>query len=225
MKNYESYLKVVLLSTLTEAKPLHRISEEWFNSKATLFQPHIYKEIKKLVEKKMIVLEKRRYKATDKYLKMQIASILLSEKTQLFNKYKKQLEHFYISLGEYTHQVYLNFDVIKLMTKLDRHQAFDLDVGWLLQLPFILRYLEEKEDSGMFSNFVRIMKLGEYIKLIRKLELRYAYILEERNWVNELVTTIQKIIELFPKLATKTEPSFRINMEKIKVFTETQSIK
>ncbi len=221
MTKLEKYTKVVLLSTLAERKTLVDMSTTWFNNKGRLYQPIIIKEIKKAVTSDLLKQkDKKFYRANIPLFLNFITDVMkLEGSSGIAKKYKKELKYFYDDLGEYTQKVYFNFEVIKVLTKLDLKKTEEFDPALLVQLPFILRYLEYN-DKPFVNILVQLMGLEEYVELIHKLERRYIYILEEKKLVDRWVESFETLIKLLPKLQKKGLPLFLKNTEKIKAFGE-----
>ena len=216
-KDYGMYKKIVVLSTLSEGKALVDISKDWFGNTGRLFQPPIYKEVKGLVTKKLVVVEKKRFfkTDTDKFLLRQIKNIPLSGNEKLIDKYKKQLEHFYVGLGSFTQKVYLNYEVVKVLTRSDPKKLEELDVGFLLQLPFILRYLKYK-DEDFAGFFIQILGLQEYVKKIEELEWKHLYLLKQQKRSEEWAETFYTLTKLIPTLRKKGVKIMEDNLEQIR---------
>tara|TARA_Y100000310_G_scaffold78020_1_gene74603 strand:- start:13509 stop:14165 length:657 start_codon:yes stop_codon:yes gene_type:complete len=211
----KKYVKLVLLSTLAEPKALAEVSADWFGNSGRLFQPQILKEITKAEKEGILTLEKKRVYRTN--IKRLLTTINVSDEVSIGKKYNQELKNFYLNLGEYTQKVYLNNQLVKVLTKSDIQKAITLDISLLLQLPFLLRYLEDK-DFHFYPVFVKLMELEEYVEMLHKLEKRYIYILEEEKLVDKWVKSYERLLKLLPKLRKKGLPLFKMNTEKIKAF-------
>ena len=219
MAELDKYVKIVLLSTLAEQNTLADISITWFKNKGRLYQPIIIREIRKAVNSGLLGQQDKRFYRADisKFIELIINLVKLGDDSKIAKKYESEVKYFYLKLGNYTQKVYLNFEVIKVLTKLNLKKTEEFDPALLIQLPFILRYLEDK-DPYFVNTLIQLMGLEEYVKLIYKLERRYMYILEEEKMVDWWVESFERIIKLLPKLQKKGLPLFQQNTEKIKAF-------
>jgi len=218
-KNNKKYVKIVILSTLAEPNSSINLSKEWFNNSGRLYQGPVLAEIKKAVASKLLIQEKKKYYRTDvaKFLDYETKMITLGGSSKLVKEYQNELKHFYLDLGEFTQKVYLNHEVIKVLTKLDLQKLVELNPALLIQLPFILRYLEIKDES--FANLlVQIMGLEEYVELIYKLERKYHYLLEDNKQIEEWVRSFRILTKLLPKLQKKGLPLLQKNTKSILAF-------
>ncbi len=201
-KTNKKYVKLVVLSTLAEPRALADISKEWFGNTGRLFQPQILKEITTAEKSGLFTLKKRVYEANiDKFLEIELQKIKLGE-SSVAKKYHDYLRFFYTKLGFFTRKVYLNPAVIKELTLGDRRKAEELDFGLLLQLPFILQYLKNK-DEDLANIMVQVMGLEKYVKVVEKLEWKYYYLLKEEKRIEDWVESYNKLTELFGKLQKK----------------------
>lgn len=223
MVKLEKYAKIVIISTLAEPKTLVEISTIWFNNKGRLYQPIIFKEIKKAIDSNLITQQNKKYYLTNmpKLIQSLIEEISLGESDKLTKQYKEELKNFYLNLGEYTQKVYLNFEIIKALTKLDHKKAADLDLTILLQLPFLLRFIEYK-NKDLANIFIQIMNLEEYVKVIEKLEIQYFHILKEKKHVDDWVESFEKLSALLPKMQKKGLTIFSKNVQAMKAFGGTK---
>jgi len=218
MAEIDKYSKIVILSTITEQKTLVDISTTWFQNKGRLYQPVILSEIKKAVKDGWLVQDKKFYQANTKTLiESLVDGISLGESHKLAQEYKQELKRFYLGLGDYTQNVYLNFELIKLLTKLDWQKAAELDLKLLIQLPFILRFMEYKSKE-LANIFIQVMGLEEYVKTIEKLEIQYYHILKERKHVDDWVESFERLTELIPKMQKKDLTIFKKNVMAMKAF-------
>ena len=213
-KTNKRYVKLVIESTLATKMPLAEISTMWFGNSGRLFQPQILKAITNAQKSGVFEIGKKRSYKTN--IAKLLESIDLGD-SSLSGKYKNEMKKFYLNLGEYTQQVYLSLEVVKALTDFERERGTDFDLAVLVQLPFVLRYFEEK-DPLLMQVFIRLMKLEEYVEVIQKLEKRYIYILEENQLVDSWVESYEKLIKLLPKLGKKGVPLFKMNTQKIKAF-------
>jgi hypothetical protein len=177
MQQLNKYAKIVLLSTLEEPKTLFEISNIWFQNQGRLYQPIIKKEIEKAVKQKLLIKNKKLYHANIPKL---IDLILQEVKKdpELIQEYKKELKKFYIQLGAYTRKVYFNFEIIQALTELKQTKASELNIKRLIELPFFLRLIRQK-DKDTAIMWIQISELEDYVKLVDKLEIKYYYILKE----------------------------------------------
>ncbi|MFH1669133.1 MAG: hypothetical protein ABIA62_04355 [Candidatus Woesearchaeota archaeon] len=216
MTQLDKYAKIAILSTLDEQKTLVDISTTWFDNKGRLYQPIIIKEIKKCSYLKQ--QGKKFYQADmKKLIENIVGEISLGENHKLAQQYQKELKNFYLTLGDYTQKVYLNFEVIKLLTKMDWQKAAELDMKLLIQLPFILRFMEY-QNKEMANIFIQVMDLEEYVKLIEKLEIQYYHILKEKKQVDDWVECFNKLTKILPKMQKKGLTIFKKNVQAMKAF-------
>lgn len=143
-------------------------------------------------------------------------AILTKEEIKIVVKAKED-GRFNLTLGDYTQKVYLNFEVIKMLTKMDWQKAAELDIKLLIQLPFILRFMEY-QNKEMANIFIQVMDLKEYVKLIEKLEIQHLHILKERKHVDDWVECFDKLTKILPKMQKKGLTIFKKNIEAMKAF-------
>ena len=219
MVKFGKYAKIVILSTLAEQKTLVDISTTWFKNKGRLYQPIIIKEIQKAVGNNWLTQENKKfYRANiQKLLTSLINEISLGESHKLAQAYKEELKHFYLTLGEYTQKVYLNFEVIKVLTKLDQRTAAELDLKLLVQLPFFLRFMEYK-NKELANILIQVMGLEDYVKMIEKLEMQYAPILKEKKRVDDLIESFDKLARISIKMQKKGLTIFKKNIQAMKAY-------
>ncbi len=205
-KPAKEYVKLVILSTLTEAKPLVAIGKEWFNNTGRFFHKEITGEIQKAVEDGILSVENKRfYKAnSNKLLDKVINSISLGDDKKLAEKYKKYLRHFYLDekIREFTQKTYLDDEIITILTGRDSNKAEDLKWSYLVQLPILFFYLRER-DEALYNIVVQILGLEEYVKLVQHLEWKHVYILQESRCKEEWAETFNNLQKLLPKLQKK----------------------
>ena len=216
MEDFKKYTKIVLYSTLAEQRTLVGLSIDWFQNKGRLYQPPIMKEIRTAVKDKMLIQKKKFYRAnTHVFIIYVLEQICLGEDNVLMKEYRKLLELFYLEMGEYTQKVYLNFEVIKILTKMDMQKADNLNIMFLVQLPFFLRYIENKDKE--FANvFIQIMDLEEYVKTIEKLEIQHYSILKEKGMTNAWMKTFDAINKLYPQMQKRGIAVFSKNVAAMK---------
>ncbi len=196
------YEKIVILSTLAEPKSLVDISLAWFGNKGRLYQNAIRKEIEQSIKKgHLIRVGKTKIKANTHFFIRQTLRNL-SFRDEASRRYLDLLSFFYSNLGQYTQKVYLNFEVIKMLAsesgRLNYHKGNDIDLGFLLQLPFVLRVLERKKHEP--ANYImRVFQLGKYKIVTGKLELQHCVILHEHAWGKEWADCFLKVEQLFPE--------------------------
>lgn len=215
MKN--KYVKIVILSTLAEPKTLVDISVDWFQNKGRLYQPIIMKEIKKAVKEGIITQEGKFYRVNFSKLLSDL-SIHLGEDDKLWRKYNEELKNFYLKLGDYTQKVYLNYEIIKVLTKKDQNKAEELDISLLIQLPFLLRYMENK-DKDLANILIQVMNLEEYVKKVEDFEMQHIGILKEKKMMDSWVESFDKLTSLLPKMQKKGLTIFGKNIKAMKAFT------
>jgi len=199
------YEKIVVISTLAEPKSIVDISMTWFGNKGRLYQPAIRKEIENSIKKgNLIRVGKKQVKAnTERFIKDALEEVTLGEESKLVNQYREWLRQFYVNLGEYTQKVYLNFEIILNLVqeneRLNVHKGTDLDLTLVLQLPFLLRYMDKR--SPVIGNLViQLLKLELYELTVQKLEFQFRDILKKNKWEESWIDCFRKIDELLPKL-------------------------
>jgi len=211
------YEKIVALSTLAEAKSIVDISVTWFGNKGRLYQPAIRQEIEESIKKgNLIKIDDVKVKAnTGKIIKEALSELNLGDGTKLTAEYRKLLTYFYINLAGFTQPVYLGFETIKSITKLDQHRADNLDIKLLLQLPFLFRYLEIV--SKPTANIViQILDLEEYESVIEKLEQQNLHILLKHGQRDNWVLLFERTARMLPKLQKKGLAVFTENIKALK---------
>ncbi len=144
-----------------------------------------------------------------------LEEITIGTDDKTIKQYKEWIKYFYINLGEYTRKVYLNFEVIKSLTKLDQDKAEQLDLKLLIQLPFILRYIE-KENKTLLNIIIQVLDLEEYVKTIEKLEIQNYGLLKEKRQIYDWIESFEKIINIMNKLEKKELNILEKNVEAIK---------
>ncbi len=204
----DKYAKIVVLSTLAEQKTLVDVSFLWFQNKGRLYQPVNTKAIQKAVEAGLLKQKGKLYCANIEKLLQQV---MLGEDDKLARKYKEALQRFYVRLGVYTQQVYLNDAIIKVLTKFEHQKADELDISLLFQLPFILRYLEYK-DKETANIVIQMLHLEEYVKIIEKQEIQYYHLLKEHKLMNALIEEVDGILALLRKMQKKGLAVFEKNI-------------
>lgn len=216
MADLNKYVKIVLLSTLEEPKSLVDVSTTWFQNKGRLYQPPIFKEIKKAVNSKLLVQEKKVYCVNmEKLLGILLSDLSLGEEQKIIQRYKGYLKSFYVSLGDYTRKTYLNFEIIKELTKLDQTKAAELDLKLLIQLPFLLRFLEYK-DKDIANVVIQLMGLESYVKLVEKLEIKNYDILRDKKKVDDWVEVFETLTKILSKMQKKGLTVFKKNIQAMK---------
>lgn len=204
----DKYAKIVVLSTLAEQKTLVDVSFLWFQNKGRLYQPANTKAIQQAVEAGLLKQKGKFYRANTEKL---LQSVMLGEDDKLARKYKEALQRFYVRLGAYTQQVYLNDAVIKVLTKFEHQKADEFDISLLFQLPFILRYLEYK-DKETANLVIQMLHLEEYLKIIEKQEIQYYHLLKEHKMMNALIEQVDEILALLRKMQKKGLAVFEKNI-------------
>lgn len=208
----DKYAKIVILSTLAEPKTLVDVSFLWFQNKGRLYQPANTKAIHEAMEAGLLKQKGKLYRANIEKLLQQI---MLGEDDKLARKYREALQRFYVRLGAYTQHVYLNDEVIKVLTKFGHQKADELDISLLFQLPFILRYLEYK-DKETANILIQMLHLEEYVKTIEKQEIQYYHILKEHKMMNALIEEVDEILAVLRKMQKKGLAVFEKNINIMK---------
>ncbi len=204
----DKYAKIVVLSTLAEPKTLVDVSFLWFKNKGRLYQPANTKAIQKAVGAGFLKQNGKLYHANIERLLQQV---MFGDDDKLARKYREALQRFYVRLGVYTQKVYLNDDVIRVLTRYDHQKADELDISLLFQLPFILRYLEYK-DKETANIVIQMLHLEEYVKTIEKQEIQYYHILKEHKMMDALIETVDEILALLRKMQKKGLAVFEKNI-------------
>lgn len=213
----DKYAKIVLISTLSEPKTLVEISTTWFANKGRLYQPQNTQAIQELIKQGLLIQEGKNYHANvEKLLDYLLEN---SENDKTFKEYKEWLKYFYNNLKEYTRKVYLNFEVIKALTKLDYDKVLDFDLKLLLQLPFLLRFVEQT-NKGIANLLIQAMKLEEYVKVIEKLEIQHYGILKEKRITENWVESFERLSQILPKMQKKELSIFEKNIKAMKALSE-----
>jgi len=220
------YEKIVILSTLAEPRTLHDISKAWYGHKTRLYNETVRDKLNEAVKRGTLIKEgKNVYRAnTPIVLTRIIDEIGLGEERRLVKEYRDRLKYFYINLGSYTQKVYLSFDIIKALTRLphkqkekelDVHKGLDLDLRLLLQLPFLLRYVE-KTNSAIANLFIQLLTLEDYEHIIESLEFQNRTILRENKWEEDWIDCFHSMDALLPKLDKKGIVILTKSMEAMK---------
>ena len=202
------YEKIVVLSTLAQPMSLHDISKAWYGHKTRLYHVTARKKLDEAVKRGTLIKEgKNEYRANAPVLlKKFIEEIGLGEEPKVLKEYRALLSHMYGNLGGFSHKAYLGFETIQSITKHagkpSIHTGLELDLKLLLQLPFILEWMEY-ENPTLKNLLVQLLNLEEYEKMIGKLELQYLPILQEQRKQDEWSRTGDKIAALLPKLQKK----------------------
>ncbi len=177
--------KIVVLSTFDHPRNLSEISRLWFGNKTRFYLGIYSKQISDAVKKGILVKDGNTYSAnTDAILKEAIKSIKfeLKEKKskEYISKYIAKLEYFYLDLGEYTVKTYLNLGIIKTLSGGKPQTAAALDLKFLIQLPFVLRYIEYRH-KPVFSLLLPFLSLNDYYSMLVQLERENMHILEKKK--------------------------------------------
>jgi hypothetical protein len=216
MQEFDKYAKVVILSTLAEPKKLLEISIDWFNNSGRLYQPTIIKEVKQAVKDKWLIEEKKGlYRANVKKLLESFLSDLQGEAKALKN-YKEKMRYFYFTLGDFTQKVYLNYDVIKVLTKLDQNNVHAFDIKQLFQLPLLIRYLE-KQGKQTPEVFAWTLDLEEYLETIGNLEVQYYPVLKKQEKVDGWVEVVWQLNECLYQMKKKRFTPFSEKLKALKI--------
>lgn len=191
-KDLNDASKIVILSTFSQPRNLSEISKKWFGNKTRFYLDVYTKQIKEGVKSGFITKDSNKYAAnSNKILKEVIKSIEFEFKEkkskEYLDKYLKKLEYFYIDLGEFTVRTYLNLELIKTILNDDPNAAAACDLGFLFQLPFVIRYMEFKH-KPVFSLLSQFLNWEKYYKLVIQLERENMHILEKNKldleWAN-----------------------------------------
>ncbi len=213
----DKYAKIVLLSTLAEPKTLVDISIAWFQNKGRLYQPQNTKAIQELIKQGLLIQDGKIYQANvEKLLDYLLED---SEKDKIFKQYKEWLKYFYNHLKDYTRKVYLNFEVIKALTKLDHDKIPDFDLRLLIQLPFLLRFIEQTNKT-IANLLIQAMKLEDYVKTIEKLEIQHYNILKEQRITENWVESFERLSQILPKMQKKELNIFEKNIKAMKTLSK-----
>ena len=148
-----------------------------------------------------------------------IDGINIGENEEELKRYKYELKYFYTDLIKYTQKVYLNFEVIRSLTGLDRQKAADLDLKLLLQLPFILRYLEQ-EECWTSNVLVQLLGWEEYVKIIGQLEIQHFPVAKENNLTDDLGFDLNSAYSYMTELRKKDLIVFKKNLEVMEILKE-----
>jgi hypothetical protein len=212
MKEIDKYAKIMILSTLAESRAIVDVSFLWFKNKGRLYQPANVKAIQSVVKDGYLTQDGKFYQANIEKLLQQV---MLSEDHKLAKKYRDALQRFYTKLGAYTQRVYLNDEVIKVLTNFEHQKADALDMGLVFQLPFILRYLEYK-DKETANLIIQVLHLEEYVKLLEKQEIQYYHILKENKMMDDLIQQVDNILALLRKMQKSELAVFEKNFNIMK---------
>ncbi|MFH1439432.1 MAG: hypothetical protein ABIG89_02625 [Candidatus Woesearchaeota archaeon] len=155
----------------------------------------------------------KQFQANPKLIKEIINN--MGKNTKLTNSFKQALEYFYLTLSDYTQKVYLNLDIFLSITEKNEKKATDLDIGFVLQLPFFLSFAESK-DQKLYEIIVQMLSLDDYVRLIQRFELQNYHLLDETKRVYDFIETFEKIEKIFPKLENKEIPLFSKNIKAMK---------
>lgn len=170
------YVKLVVLSTLDEPMSLSEIGNAWFKNKGRLYQPRIIKEINRAVDDGLLIQKGKKYLTNLKLL----LDTLIDEsygksEDERIKKFRETLKQYYIQYGGFTRRVYLNFDLIKSITKLDWRNASTLDILQVFELPlYIEKHIEKDKESLLDS--LKIMRLVDCFLLLYKFKKEYGFL-------------------------------------------------
>ena len=175
------YVKLVILSTFENSKSLSEIGTFWFKNKGRLYQPCIIKEINKAVKDRLLLKGNRGYRPNiDFIVDLVLEDIKICQDTDSTMNYKRHLKIFYNWFRMDVGRIYLNFKIIDELSKGDWKKAINMDLTYLFQLPFLLRFLEYK-DSNLACIIVNLLGLKKYVRLIGKSEWQNYYMPLEMN--------------------------------------------
>jgi len=208
------YVKIVVLSTLAEPKTLSEIGNIWFNHRGVFYQPRIKNEIRKAIVDGILIRKKTKfYQAnTEKLFPELIKEINLGDDKVSLDEYQGELNYFLVTLGKYTNKVYFNFEAIKSLTNLDQQKVVNLDLKFLLQLPLLLRFMDQKHPETT-NNLIQILNLENYVRLISKQEIEFFSILEENGLTDSFKADIDQVYCPFVNLGRRDLTGFKKNLE------------
>jgi len=138
-----------------------------------------------------------------------IDEISQEEDHKLVRKYAEELRYFYTTLGEFSLNVYLNPEVIEVLT---RGKGKKPDLKFVMQLPFFLRFMEQ-QNREMANIFIRAMNLKEYINVSEKYMPQHYNFLEENKHLYDWVETFQCAVKLLRKMHKKGMTTFEQNVQ------------
>lgn len=175
--------KLVILSTLDKHRTLYDIGKLWYSNIGRFYNDFIIKQVEKGVKLNYLAKRERKYQAnTKRIIKEAVMGIDFKFKDKKINRYVKdyklKLILFYDELKEFSHPTYLNLDLIKTIANGDPDLACNLDIGFVVQLPFILRYIEKK-DKSILRLVLSSMGLDKYYKKLSEFENKNLNLLDK----------------------------------------------
>ena len=210
-KDLNDVSKIVILSTFSQPRNLSEISKKWFGNKTRFYLDVYTKQIKEGVKSGFITKDSNKYAAnSNKILKEVIKSIEFEFKEkkskEYLDKYLKKLEYFYIDLSEYTTKTYLDLTIIRILAKDGPEKAASLDLKFLIQLPFFLRYAKFK-DISIFNLLLKLSNLKEYYNLIMQHERENLHILDKKKLILAWADTYKFITRSYYPQFMKEDPN------------------
>jgi hypothetical protein len=220
--------KLVILYTLSREKTLYEIGDKFYTERTKFYQPKVMRMIEEAIKngylfetKKGRIFSKTVYKAnTNKIIQEVIESLDFDYVTdsgiKLFEKYKKALEKFYIGLGNITQRIYLDSSLMEKLIGNNLKKFEVVDLGLILQLPFILKYYE-KENPASLNLYIKTLKIKDYWWFLQLAEWQDIYNSGNEKALNKLSKIFKEIIEdILPLLSRDWKDMYEYKMEAIK---------
>lgn len=158
--------KIVILSTLDQARHLSEISQKWFGNNTRYYLNVYQKQVEDGVKKGFLIKEGKKYKAnTERIINEAISEInfgFTEKKLQrIVEDYKIRLKWIFKDIKDFSYPAYLSIDMIHDLTGGDSDAIVTLNFQNLIQLPFILAYIEKKSKS-ILNLVLNLTKLEKY---------------------------------------------------------------
>lgn len=204
------HVRIVVLSTLDKPRTLYDIGKIWYSNIGRFYNDYIIKQTEKAVRLKYITKENKAYKAnTPRIILDAVNNINFRFKDNRTNEYVKgyklKLKSFYNDLKEFSYPTYLNVELIKSISNGDSDIACNLDMQFIVQLPFILRYIE-KQNKSVLRLVLSSLNLNDYYRKLSEFENANIYLLDKikkRDFFGECCAYI--INHYYPKFVAGDE--------------------
>ena len=196
------YAKLAILASLVKPKSLSELGLFWYDENGRFYKQKARQEIRKAVEKELLLREKTKYKANTQ-------GIISHVYSDIKNKNLKDLicRFWYHPFSQNT---YLCCEVIKQLFNNNPEKAGKAELKQVINTPFILHELQEK-DLEIYSLFISMQELENYSNAIninaeKNLSKAFKNLKEKTDWLGDL----NKIVKNNGYLLKKTNNKLKI---------------
>ena len=177
------HVRLVILSTLDKPQSLYGIGKSWFSNIGRFYNSYIIKETNKAVKLKYLTKIKNEYKSdTHRIVNEAIDGIDFEfDDKKIISyvaDYKEKLRLFYDELSDFSHPTYLNEELVKILVNKNPEVASNLEIKTVIQLPFILRYMERQSKVSL-RLVLSLLNLNEYYKKLSEFENKNSHLLKD----------------------------------------------